>query len=271
MQNDILDFCRSESEHRVMAAAIKTSIAKTENFRETMDALLDILARWRLFIGLSKEVSSEEFIIIAEYIYKNYRNLTTAEINSAVELSVQGKLDCDPKPYGSFSVLYCSEILNAYIKYKRQIYNDVIERKVRKEAELNDQYSKPTPQEDYELTLKLIRQEYEYFEKNGVVSDIMDIIYNFFKKSNRMKLSETEITDALNYGKKMAIAAKNNETKTIFDYLSNSRREKSDNYDYLTKKFARGYALKLFFTQNTLDSILGNISITEFQQNDNQG
>ena len=73
-----------------------------------------MVTKWRIMLGLSKEMSEEELKINVQFIKSNYQKFTLKDIDIAINWSLQGKLGVTVEPYGAFSPLYISRILNAY-------------------------------------------------------------------------------------------------------------------------------------------------------------
>ena len=80
-------------------------------------------------------MSEEELKINVQFIKNSYGKLTAKEIELAIDLSLQGYLGVDAQPYGNFSPLYISKILNAFVDKHNEQINALLQRK--RQAEID--------------------------------------------------------------------------------------------------------------------------------------
>lgn len=164
------------------------------NYEEN-DTLVETIARWRWLLGISVVPDKNEFIAIIDFIKKNYGTITISEIILAINLSLKGSLEVDNKPYGVFSVLYISNILNAYLNYKDKIYrelshlNDIeYQKSIKTQIEL-----KPSPGEMAENMKEILRNSYVNISENaGSFFDPFFYIYQFLNRKKVFEFSEVQ-------------------------------------------------------------------------------
>lgn len=74
-----------------------------------------------------KETTKREIATVAKFIRNNYLDIRISEISDAFDLGISGKLNMDRSEvnhYNSFSKLYVSGFLNAYIFFKNSKLSD---------------------------------------------------------------------------------------------------------------------------------------------------
>jgi len=213
-------------------------------------------------VGISSNNQSEddlakELILLAQFVSTNYKSIKLEELNLAIELSLTDKLDCDIRTFNVFSPMYISRILNAYILYRRNIIKEISERKQKDDLKEIDK-KELTPKEKMEAMIDLIKYLYEDYKKNGVVNDYFNTTYNYLRRTNRIKPTKENIDDAIKN-------AKIETNKHINSYFAHALKEDKPNKDYLEKRFARNYCVKLYFDEIDLDKLISSISIKEFE------
>ena len=142
-------------------------------------------------LGLSKEMSEEELKINVQFIKTNYPKFTLKDIDIAINWSLQGKLGVTVEPYGAFSPLYISRILNAYGAKSEEMINEVLQRK-KLEARL--QASEKTVL-TYDESVKQRREYIVWFinkikNDNKYIGDFDNIMWDFVTKYNLIKVNE---------------------------------------------------------------------------------
>ena len=88
-RNSLLEHIQNNEELEIVKS-IENSLQVAK--LESMDTLLGVVAKWRMYIGLPKTDVSEELMINVDFINKNYPFLTLGEIELAINLSVTRKL-----------------------------------------------------------------------------------------------------------------------------------------------------------------------------------
>ena len=237
---------------------------------DDMGMLVSVLGKWRLYLMASKEVDEKDFRIIALFVQKNYPFLRIDEINLAIDLSIIGDLDVDINVYNGFTTMYVSKIINSYYEYKKHHLSNINERREKKQRILLSQSIKPTQQEDRDLTVSIIIDEYNHFNQKGFVKDYFGIVYKFLKDSKRLNFSQEIIDAALSYGNKKAIYEIANSDKSLTDVIgmsnpnSNYIEKRGLKKEALIKQYARNFCVeKLFFSIN-ITELVSSIQLNEF-------
>ena len=226
------------------------------------DNLIDILAKWRWMAGINLHNQSEddiakELALLGKFIFENYPNITYEEINLAINLSLTNKLDCDVRTFNTFSPMYVSRILNAYLEYKRDIYNDLMKRK--ETLDLKKEMDREiTAEEKMQNMIELIRYFYDEYKSKGIVKDYFNTLYNYFRRTKRMSPDKNMVNDALSYAKEEA-------KKHIKDYFDDAFKKEKVNVENIEKRYARNYCVQVFFDNLDIEKLISTITIQEFQ------
>jgi len=229
---------------------------------KTHESVIDLLGKWRWMSGVSSVNQDEdeiatELALISKFVMNNYDSLSLEEISLAIDLSLVDKLNCDVRTFNTFSPMYVSRILNAYIEYRRRMYNDLSLLKERKDEE-KELSRKPTPQERRDGMVEFIQYLYDKHKANEEFEDLFSTVFFFLKRTNRITLSKEDISEALEYGNHRA----NEYVLTHFDKALKSEKPDKEN---LKKRFARHYSLQKFFDRIDINALISSIETKEFE------
>lgn len=274
-QSVIIDarWIKSQDEFSIAKAHTSNRIIHQQD-KEGKDSLIDLLAKWVYYLGLTK-MAPEDLAMISVYITRSYGNLTLDELDLIIEYSIAGKLDVDTNPFGSFSPLYVSNIIGAYIRYRNKIMSEVIQRR----AEIIREQSRKEAASvsvQCDMMKSLILQCYKEYKDTGEITDFFNVIYNFLRRTNRIiepsktkapgftqgvstfVLSEDVTSQCMEKAhKKAAHMAQQKGRKQILGYL--------DGEDETTiKKYARNYCVCMYFEVVNIEGVVSSISINEF-------
>lgn len=255
-KNSLVDIVRNKEE----LAFVDSFENKIKISELDISLVIDLLARWRFYLGINSNNQDEndialELSTIAYFIKNNYAYLTIEEINLGIDLSLTGVLEVDIKTYNTFSTIYVAGILNAYIKYKRKLYNELYYRKEIQELK-KDTYT-PTPEEKMQNMIEMILTFYNEYQKEGFINDIFNMCYDFLKRTKRLTINDTIINKAVEYGKLMA----KKEKDSVYGIFST---EKVD-ITLIQKRYSRNYCVMEFFEGINIDKLISEIKIEEFQ------
>ena len=229
--------------------------------RNISEKLLDTLAKWRWMAGISTHNQSEddiahELALICKFVMSNYPQITLDEISLAIDLSLTDKLNCDVRTFNTFSPMYVSRILNAYIEYKRTMYNDLMKRK--ESLDLKKEMDREiTPEEKMEGMVELIRYFYDKHKSEGIVNDYFNTLYNYLRRTKRLIVGKPMIDDALKY-------AKVESQKHIKQYFEDSLKTQKIDSDAIEKRYARNYCVQVFFNTLDIEKLIASIKVEEF-------
>ena len=218
-----------------------------------LNPLVNVVAKWRMYIGLPKEDISEELSIVADFLFKQYPFLTIAEIELAYNLSVTNKLK-DVEFYGSFSPLYVGKVLDSFLYYRKLTLADTIRRKQRYDNEIKELENRPSPSKQCLDLKSAIKDMYEEFKENGILRDPFNICYNFLRRTKMLVVKKDEIDKAMDYGKKMYLSKERN----LFDKVTESSKESE------IQRYARNWCVQNYFNNVGIDIILNNIKVEHF-------
>lgn len=242
-QNSLINFVASNEQLQVVNAVEKSiRIANLENLNE----LLKVVSKWRLYIGIPKKEVDVELSIATEFISNTYPHLTLAEIELAFNLSISRKLE-DVEFFGYFSPLYIGKVLDSYLYWRKMTMADVVRNRevhLQKEAEKN---SRPSPEQQCQDTKDIILEFYNKWKETGDIDDMLNICYNFLRRTKILKLTQAEIDEAMIQAKKIE-----KKTSPILKSLMTDEFE--------VKMNARNYCVKKFFEKIDINDLLNNIT-----------
>ena len=239
--NSLLPFVQTSEQGLIVQAVEKSRIiAKCQP-----EQVLQVVAKWRLYVGMPKGDVSEELAIVTDFIYQNYGHLTLDELELAYNLTAQDKFDVEF--FGYFSPMYVGKVLSSYLHYRKIQLADAIRDRERKALEEMDKGAKPTPEEHCRITKEIFKSFYDRYKQTGVLKDVMSICYNHLRKHNMLKLTKPEIDEAMKYGE-----------DNVEPDLEKSVRA------YEVKVLARSFCVQKYFDKVSIDIILDNIKPEQF-------
>ena len=214
---------------------------------EDITKLIAVVTKWRIMLGLSKEMSEEELKINVQFIKTNYPKFTLKDIDIAINWSLQGNLDVNVEPYNAFSPLYISRILNAYGAKSEQMINEVIQRK-RLESRL--QASEKTVM-TYDESVKVRREYIVWFIKkikaeNKYIGDFDNIMWDFVTKYNLIKVNEKWTEEASEFADGEILRENSDEGYAKF-YDKMNFNDKKIEMKKRREMYGRYYLLKKYF------------------------
>lgn len=252
----MLSLCQNQSEKEVLNAFY--SIIKYESEADYTNKLIDLLTRWRWMSGINsanqdEDEMAKELVLMVAFFKRSFSNLNLDEVSLAIDLSLTNKLDVDVRTFNSFSPMYISKILNAYIQYRNEILLELKRKNERfKEKEMVER--KATPQEKMDGIIDLIKYLYDKYKDDGYVDDFFGTLYKFMKRINKMNPSEQTLEEAKQYAKEMA---SNKEKGFLNEYYYNS--------EYLEKRYIMNYCLQKYFKTFGIDGLISSINISQFE------
>jgi len=217
-------------EQRVLISVLFANKPISAYKKDEMGAIIDIIGKWRYLVGVNSTLEPIELVALTDFIQLNYGNLNIQEINLAINLSLKGVLDVDNKPYGSFSALYISNILNAYLDYKIKIIKEIRQIEYEKEEkQLLEEKSTPPPAETQASDMRdILKNAFIIYDKDRFFADPFFLIYNFLKKKGVFsKFSKETIENIKNKAKKYAENYKTNQTSQVLSQWDSKRSQES--------------------------------------------
>jgi len=243
------------------------------------EAFLKYLGEWKLMIGDTRKSSGKDavvdFIMIKSFLTDAYPTLTLPEIKLAAKLSITGKLSVSPQLYNnqSFSVLYCTTVINSFLEYKKEQLEPVF-KKWNTAPPPETEY---TPEYKLELTKSLFTDEYAKFMETGVIDDPLNLCYRFLKRTNRINATilQDQIEPAKQYGKQMAelyLKAQETDLKSTIARDKGVKRDASGftadgiSIQGIEYRYARNYCVQEFFRKlKNIDDLVNSFTLAEHE------
>lgn len=206
--------------------------------------LIDVIGKWRFYLGIKEEPSKQEMIINTNFVRENFGALRIGDIHEAINLSVAGKLDCDNEAYNNFSPLYIGRILNAYNEYRNQIIGQVKRQITIQESK---KLSELTLEQKTQLWQDSFLSAWKIVHSGGFFEDYGHSWYEYIKK-NKLVANSQELTDkALEYAKKRISEEKPN-AKSLRDFVNEVHTPRVDEVE-MKNRYARFYVVN-YWLQN---------------------
>jgi len=248
-QNKLIGLAKAKfTSNKLKIFEAHTSLKKIRDFNsnDELKPLIDIVGKWRFYIGIREELSQEELFMNINFIRENFNELNIIDINQAINLSLKGELDIDVEHYQNFTPLYISKILKAYKIYKGKVMYEIRNQLSKVENEPKE----PTKNEKLEITKSSLysmfqqRNDEQFYDYGGVT-------YDFIKKNNLMLFSEGLVKEAMDYGNKENLKGKRDSAyKDVVlgtsKNLTNAREKQQSNIrasarNYVVKKWLKKY------------------------------
>lgn len=231
-------------------------------FDETdMKALVNVMAQWRVLLGIDVGDAKQELIYICQFLYDHFKRFSMQDIILARDWAVSGKLDMSFTSSRNLNAAYVSKALNLYEEEKRIIVNRIHEKKISyiREKERNTKLVL-TLEEKANQMKELIVRAYRTHKEGGLFYDIGDFIYLYLKKTRRLSTNKSDINDALNYAIEKLRVYK--EEQSLVNKLTKTIESKQKN---MKDKFAREYMILLYFDKHELKDIVESIKVSDFK------
>lgn len=256
------DWIKDEQEY---AIALTYSEKKIGDYNvHDMKKLVEIMAQWRILLGVTSESTEQELVVICQFIYDNFKRFTLSDIKMAMNWSIAGKLDVGFVSQKNISSYYVSRALNSYEDVKRSIYNRIVEEKHKHLQRLEDIESKSkkfTPEEKANEFKELILSMYNSHINGKEFYDLGDMVYQWLKDTKLLDMDKKIIDTAIKYGieKYMEERSSNSFRRNIINTLQ------PDEVERKKKKYARQYMIMHYFnTVTTISEIINAIKPSQF-------
>ena len=167
------------------------------NTNDELKPLIDLVGKWRYYIGIREELSQEELFMNITFIRENFNELNLVDIDQAINLSLKGDLNIDVEHYQNFTPLYISKILKAYKEYRGKVLSD-IRQSINK---IENESIKITIEEKVNITKSSLLAMYNSREDKRF-HDYGGVTYDFIKRNKLMVFTKSLVAEAMDYGKK---------------------------------------------------------------------
>ena len=253
------------SDNKIKIYEAYRGLKKIRDFtsNDELKPLIDLVGKWRYYIGIKEELSQEELFVNINFIREHFNELNLVDINQAIDLSIKGDLEIEAEHYQNFTPLYISKILNAY-----KVYRGKVIYAIRDKVNLIENTPKePTLDEKVEITKSSLEAMYCNKEDKRFY-DYGGVTYDFIKRNKLLVFSKSLVEEAMEYGKKEGVKGLR---KSMYDdaiqgsnknYTNAKQKKESEirNYarTYVVKKWLNSFEEKQFdkFLKTITDKML---------------
>lgn len=262
-QNKLIgDWIQSEVEYEVAKTYEGKKIGDYK--KEDMTKLVELMAHWRILLGVTSDSTELELVVICQFVYDNFKRFTLSDIRLAMNWAISGKVDIGFVSQKSLSSFYVSKVLNAYEDRKRVIFNDFMERRDRHIRSIEIEIkTEPTPEEKAKTFKEMIMGLYKLHQNHQPFYDFNDFVYNWLKSTGQIQASQEEVNAAVFYGQEKYREERRQENAAnILRQIVNM--DVVDNKEERQKKYAREYIIKKYFDKYTIGEIIARIKPSQF-------
>jgi hypothetical protein len=263
-QNELIgNWIKTETELELVKTLSHKKIAHFT--KEDMASLVEVMAKWKVLLGATNEATSEELILICQFIYDNFKKFTLEDIKIAMNWSISGKIDMSFVSTKTISALYVSKALQLYENEKKNVINKIAEEKLLYERKKSrDEVIIATPEEKANTFKTILIDVYSDYKNNGNFFDFGDFVYNWIKENKILIPTKQQVIDAMIYGEQKLREYKYSENKEQTKIISKFLESQSD--ESKKKKFAREYIITKFFIQiKDITHLLSYLKLEQFK------
>lgn len=228
---------------------------------EDLKPLIDLVGKWRYYIGVKEDLSKEEIFINVTFIRENFGELNLVDINEAIRLSLKGDLDTDVEHYQNFTPIYISKILLAYKKYRSDLVVTVRQKITQRHNQL---LSRVSNDERVDIAKKNLQSMYENRNEKSFY-DYGSVVYDFIRKNKLIKLTKELVDDAMAFGeKKCTENIRQSYYKDVVQNTSDKHKTAREKRESTIRSLARNYVVKTWlnsFDDKTWSEFLSKINI----------
>jgi hypothetical protein len=260
-QNQLIgDWIRTKEEYSIAQTYSEKKLGQFD--KSDMTILVELMAQWKVHIGITAETFDNELVFICQFLYDNFKHFTISDIRLAMNWAISGKLDLSYVSSKTLSSLYVSKALNLYEDEKRRIVNIISQQKdsYNRQKELNSKLE-ISPLDKANQFKEHIVSVYQKYKEDSLLIDIGDLIYNWIRANKIINISNSDVEEAIKYAHNRYIDEVSNKSirtpfKTSIDEVSKELRK---------KKFAREYILMKFFDKVDIINIIKVIREEQFK------
>lgn len=245
---------------KIYEAYISKKCIKDINTNDELKPLISIVGKWRFYIGIKDELTQDEILMNINFIRENFNDLNIEDINQAINLSLNGKLEVDVEHYNSFTPMYISRILLAYRKYRGEVIVSIRNQISKIENEKPKIYSEEDKLRLAKDNLNLLFNS----KDDDKFYDYGSVCYDFIKKNKLIVFTKSLVDEAMQYGVKKA---RNNKQKSAYkdaildtklNYLEAIKKEEA-----ITRIYARIFVVKKWlnsFNENNWKKFIDSVN-----------
>jgi hypothetical protein len=260
-QNQLIgDWIRTKEEYSIAQTYSEKKLGQFD--KSDMTVLVELMAQWKVHIGITAETFDNELVFICQFLYDNFKHFTISDIRLAMNWAISGKLDLSYVSSKTLSSLYVSKALNLYEDEKRRIVNLISQQKdsYNRQKDLNTKLE-ISPLDKANQFKEHIVSVYQKYKEDSLLIDIGDLIYNWVRANKIINILNSDVEEAIKYAHNRYIDEMSNQSlrtafKTPIDEVSKELRK---------KKFAREYILMKFFDKVDIINIIKVIREEQFK------
>lgn len=255
-QSYLTEFIRTKEEAELVECSTQKKLSVIT--KEEAETLIEIVGKWGFYLGISSKMNSDDILLTCRFIKDTYQNLTIAELNLAMTLNLKGKLG-KIDFYGQLSPIYISNLLNAYMDYKKENLKDLFGRAETKAPKLDT--PKMSKEEEHKMVVDAILYEFGKYKEGKQVDDFFSIIYDFLKKTNRLNPTEEVVKNAEIHAKNCVERDRNKSSSSFADLL---KKAYVQNEDTSRENYIKNYILTNLFSKITdINQYVSEIKVDE--------
>lgn len=261
-QKQLLSVAKTSEDKSLVATITDRRIS---SFREDSEQdrlnLVKVITSWRLMLGISREPTTEEFLLNANFIISNYGNLSLKDLDVAINLALTGKLGFQVETYGVFSPIVISKVLNAYIAYKNNILNELRREAIRKQ-EMEENNRKLTKSQKIQAAKEFMVYMIKKCGSGEWVNNTMNTAWKACINAGLVKESDYDDFEAIEYAHRKIASPEH--TDTLMDVYGSMVRVNADGETIKTRYIER-YA-KEYVINNRLKNLYSQSSNEQKKQ-----
>jgi hypothetical protein len=249
---------RNKDEEQIYLSQFGKKLKEFKNNEDKVD-LIKSITTWRLHLGIREKMSDEELIINITFLKDSYPTITLEDIRLAIRYSLNGTLNVNPEAFGSFSPLYISKIINAYLEHKK----DEIQR-INAHKRYLEVINQKEPELSYTEKIESKKNHIKWFYKTLMASDsyVADFQNYLWDLLNRKQFLHPDKIDWEDAEEKAEILTNRNVYSTFAKVMANMKPDKKEEEKKRLKElYGRYYIMKQFFEKVTdIDMCIGQLS-----------
>lgn len=258
-----LECCESDRETELVESVFENNtISQIANNYKTLLCihLIEKVAKWRLYVGSSKDVGGELLKVEAMHVLTEYGDLTIGECDIAFNMFLHQELPMNYSSFYNFTPLLISQILTSYKSFKNGIYAKLLEKSAKK-------FLEPvvvTPEDRVANMKECLQMCFDQITTEVGYTIITTVVWEYLIATKKLNLTSDMIEAA-----KRHIAEKSKKDtngcidggivplKSLFvDAIEKTRGHRD-------RILARQYCLSRFFETNDISELVNSVSIQE--------
>lgn len=219
---------------------------RLEEFKnKEMNDLKNVVVKWVYMLGLTNKVSDKDIIANTAIITDLFPKITLRQLELAIKLSLQGILNVDAEPYGNFSPIYVSKIIQAYLTYSNSKIKEVNWRKASIDKMNEKQIEAP-----YTERLKARRDILDFYiqtilSKDAYLGDYNNSMWELLKRLNMLDPKTLPLDEADGWAKNRVQLESQTIDKKYYSKLNPNQRKEA--METKQKSYARYYVMRYIF------------------------